>query len=353
MTGRNDNKPSKTAKAVSRTGPRAGAPRGRHTRGVVILAFPDVQLLDIAGPAQVFATAAEIHGDIPVPAYRVTLASRDGGAVTTSAGVTLMTASLAAAAAGPVDTLIVAGGAGVMAAAADARTVGWLRDASKRARRSCSVCTGAFALAAAGVLDGRRAVTHWRSCADLAERYPAIRVEKDPIFIEDGAVWTSAGVTAGIDLALAMVERDLGRRLALQVAQRLVVFLKRPGGQSQFSAALAAQASDDGAFGALHDWMAANLAADLRVEELADRAGMSVRNFARLYRARTGTTPAKAVSTMRVEAARTMLEETAVPVAEVARRCGYGDEEAMRRTFLKCLGVAPGRYRSRFAQAAE
>jgi transcriptional regulator GlxA family with amidase domain len=149
-----------------------------------------------------------------------------------------------------------------------------------------------------------------------------------------------------------MVERDLGRRIALKVAQRLVVFLKRPGGQSQFSAALAAQASDDGAFGALHDWMAANLAANLRVEALADRAGMSVRNFARLYRSRTGTTPAKAVAAMRMEAARTMLEETAAPVAEVARRCGYGDEEAMRRAFLKSLGVAPGRYRNRFAHAA-
>lgn len=351
MTGRNDNKPSKNAKTVSRTEPAADAARGRHTRTVVILAFPDAQLLDIAGPAQVFATAAEIHGDIPVPAYRVTVVSRDGGPVTTSAGVTLMTCPLADA--GPVDTLIVSGGAGVDAAAADARIVDWLRGAAKTARRSCSVCTGAFALAAAGVLDGRRAVTHWRSCAELAARYPAVRVEKDPIFIEDGTVWTSAGVTAGIDLALAMVERDLGRRLALQVAQRLVVFLKRPGGQAQFSAALAAQASDDGAFGALHDWMAANLAADLRVDALADRAGMSVRNFARLYRARTGTTPAKAVAAMRVEAARTMLEETAVPVADVARRCGYGEEEAMRRAFLKGLGVAPGRYRSRFAQAAE
>jgi transcriptional regulator GlxA family with amidase domain len=339
MSGRNDNKTSKTAN------------RATATRHIVVLAFPDAQLLDIAGPAQVFATAAEIHGGRPVPAYRVTVASRDGGPAVTSSGVTLMTCPLTEA--GPVDTLIVSGGAGVFAAADDAAIVGWLRDTAKAARRSCSVCTGAFALAAAGVLDGKRAVTHWRSCAELAERFPAVRVEKDPIFIEDGGVWTSAGVTAGIDLALAMVERDLGRRLALQVAQRLVVFLKRPGGQSQFSATLAAQASDDGAFGVLHDWMAANLAADLRVETLADRAGMSVRNFARLYRARTGTTPAKAVAAMRVEAARAMLEETAVPVAEVARRSGYGDEEAMRRAFLKGLGVAPGRYRSRFAHAAE
>ncbi len=158
-------------------------------------------------------------------------------------------------------------------------------------------------------------------------------------------------MTAGIDLALALVERDLGRRLALQVAQRLVVFLKRPGGQSQFSAALAAQVSDDGAFGDLHEWMAAHLDADLRVERLAERAGMSVRTFARLYHARTGTTPAKAVSAMRVEAARSMLEETPLPIAEIAWRCGFGDEEGMRRAFLRNLGVAPGRYRSRFTSA--
>lgn len=345
MFGRNDNKPSKTAKPVS---PRQAA----ETRHVVILAFADAQLLDIAGPAQVFATATEIRGGRAGPAYRVTVASRDGGAVATSAGVVVMTVPLETVAA-PVDTLIVSGGAGVDLAAADARIVDWLRETAKTARRRCSVCTGAFMLAAAGVLDGKRAVTHWRSCGELAARYPAVRVEPDPIFIEDGAVWTSAGVTAGIDLALAMVERDFGRRLSLQVAQRLVVFLKRPGGQSQFSAALSAQASDDGAFGALHDWMAANLDADLRVERLASRAGMSVRNFARHYRARTGTTPAKAVAAMRVEAARAMLEETAVPVAAIARRCGYGDEEAMRRAFLKSLGVAPGRYRSRFANAAE
>jgi transcriptional regulator GlxA family with amidase domain len=346
MLGRNDNNPSKRDKA-DRGGPAAA------TRHVVILTFPDAQLLDIAGPAQVFATATEIQGCRPVPAYRVTVASRDGGPVATSAGIAMMTEPFDALASGPVDTLIVSGGVGVERAAADARTVEWLRRVESDARRRCSVCTGAFVLAAAGVLDRKRAVTHWRSCAALAERYPAVRVEPDPIFIEDDGVWTSAGVTAGIDLALAMVERDFGRRLALQVAQRLVVFLKRPGGQSQFSAALSAQASDDGAFGALHDWMAANLDADLRVERLAERAGMSVRNFARHYRARTGTTPAKAVAAMRAEAARTMLEETGAAVTEVARRCGYGDEEAMRRAFLKTLGVAPGRYRSRFAHAAE
>lgn len=346
MVGRNDNKPSKSAKRRSSDG-------GSVSRHVVILAFDDAQLLDIAGPAQVFATAAEMASAAPAPVYRVTVVSRSGGPVATSSGVVVMSEPVARLRGRAIDTLIISGGAGVDAAARDPHVVAWVRKAAAKARRTCSVCTGAFVLAAAGLLSGRRAVTHWRACGDLAARYPDVVVEQDPIFVEDGPVWTSAGVTAGIDLALALVERDMGRRLALQVAQRLVVFLKRPGGQSQFSATLEAQSADDGDFGDLHDWMADNLDADLRVERLAERVGMSVRNFARLYRARTGTTPAKAVAAMRVEAARAMLEETGAPVSAVARRCGYGDEEAMRRAFIRGLGVAPGRYRSRFAQAAD
>jgi transcriptional regulator GlxA family with amidase domain len=344
MFGRNDNISSNSAKGVS------GRPK---TREIIVFAFDGAQLLDIAGPAQVFATAAEIAGSERAAPYRVTVVSLDGGPVVTSSRIAVVTAAVGRAIPRAIDTLIVAGGPGIAEVAADLRAVAWLRAAAKRSRRTCSVCTGAFLLAAAGLLAGKRAVTHWRACAALAQGYPDIRVEADPIFVEDGAVWTSAGVTAGIDLALALVERDLGRRLALQVAQRLVVFLKRPGGQSQFSAALAAQASDNGAFAALQDWMAANPHADMRVERLAERAGMSVRNFARLYRAKTGTTPAKAVAAMRVEAARAMLEETSAPIAEIARRCGFGDEEGLRRAFLRSLGVSPGRYRSRFTAAAD
>jgi len=350
MTGRNDNKPSKKDTETDKAAP---GRRVRKTRHVVILAFDDAQLLDIAGPAQVFATAVEMAGSPSTPAYRISLVSNAGGPVATSSGIVVVTEPIESLAGEPIDTVIVSGGAGVDAMARDERILDWLGATARKARRTCSVCTGAFALAAAGLLSGKRAATHWRACAALSERYPDIDVQADPIFVEDGKVWTSAGVTAGIDLALALVERDLGRRIALQVAQRLVVFLKRPGGQSQFSATLEAQSSDDGAFGDLHDWMADNLAADLRIERLADRAGMSVRNFARLYRARTGTTPAKAVAAMRVEAARSMLEESAAPIAEIADRCGYGDEEAMRRAFLRSLGVAPGRYRNRFAYAAE
>ena len=220
-----------------------------------------------------------------------------------------------------------------------------------RARRtrgaSASVCTGAFLLAAAGLLDERRAVTHWTRCAELATRFPSVHVEPDPIFIRDGDVWTSAGVTAGIDLSLALVEDDLGRALALDVARQLVVFLKRPGGQAQFSAALSLQKSGE-RFGELHAWIAENLAADLSVGVLAARVGMSERSFVRHYRAQTGTTPARSIEHMRLEAARRLLGDTALPVKRVAARCGFGTEETMRRGFLRSLGVSPQAYRERF-----
>jgi transcriptional regulator GlxA family with amidase domain len=221
----------------------------------------------------------------------------------------------------------------------------------RSARRVCAVCTGAFLLAEAGLLDGRRAVTHWGSCDALQQPYPRITVERDPIFLRDGKVWTSAGVTAGIDLALALVEEDLGRAMALRVARHLVVFLKRPGGQSQFSAMLESQAQGDGAFGDLHDWMARRLADDLGVDALAARAGMSPRNFARVYAKRMGTTPAKAVERLRVDAARRALEETDASIESIADRCGFGDEERMRRSFLRSLGVPPRHYRARFTRA--
>ncbi|HUN53501.1 MAG TPA: helix-turn-helix domain-containing protein, partial [Candidatus Sulfotelmatobacter sp.] len=232
-------------------------------------------------------------------------------------------------------------------AAANPALVDWLRRRAAEARRIASVCTGAFLLAAAGVLDGRRAVTHWEECARLAERFPAVRVEPDPIFICDGGVWTSAGVTAGIDLALALVEEDLGRSLALAVARYMVVFLKRPGGQAQFSTALALQTADD-RFGALHDWINDHLGDDLSLAVLADHAGMSERSFSRHYAAATGQTPARAIERLRVEAARRLLSESRTPVKRIARRCGFGSEETMRRSFLRLLAVTPQDYRSRF-----
>ena len=235
----------------------------------------------------------------------------------------------------------------VEAASEDAPLVDWVRDRAAQARRVASVCTGAFLLAAAGVLDGRRAVTHWKACARLAKRFPAVRVEPDPIFVRDGSVWTSAGVTAGIDLTLALVEEDLGRSIALAVARHLVVFLKRPGGQAQFSTTLALQTSED-KFGALHEWINGHLADDLSLTVLADQAGMSERSFSRHYAEATGQTPARAIERLRVEGARHLLLDSRVPIKRIAQRCGFGSEETMRRSFLRLLSVTPHDYRSRF-----
>ena len=232
---------------------------------------------------------------------------------------------------------------GVEAAAENPVLVDWVRQRAAQARRVASVCTGAFLLAAAGVLDGRRAATHWMYCARLAQRFPAVRVEPDPIFVCDGPVWTSAGVTAGIDLALALVEEDLGRSVALAVARYLVVFLKRPGGQAQFSAALALQAAED-KFGALHDWINGHLDDELSLSVLADQAGMSERSFSRHYAEATGQTPARAIERLRVEAARRMLSESRLPVKRIAQRCGFGSEETMRRSFLRLMAVTPQDY---------
>ncbi|HTZ79106.1 MAG TPA: DJ-1/PfpI family protein [Stellaceae bacterium] len=317
-------------------------------RTVEILAFPGVQLLDVAGPLQVFASANDIareRGD--APPYRPKVVAAEGTAVTASAGLGLVAASLPPAGS-PLDTLIVAGGAGVHAAADNPRLLSWVRARAARARRVASVCTGAFLLAAAGLLDGRRAATHWRHCAELARRHPAVRVEADPIFVRDGKIWTSAGVTASIDLSLALVEQDLGRAAALAVARNLVVFLKRPGGQAQFSAALSLQAAED-RFEPLHGWISAHLAEDLSLPRLAQCAGMSERSFSRRYVEATGLTPARAVERLRVEAARRLLADTRQPVKRIAERCGFGSEETMRRSFGRLLATRPQDYRARFS----
>jgi transcriptional regulator GlxA family with amidase domain len=318
-------------------------------RRIEILAFPRVQLLDVAGPLQVFATANEQAGaaGLAVPYQAVVVAAQP--AVLSSAGLGLAARPLPAPR-GRLDTVLVAGGIGVHDACRDAHLLRWVVQRSTRARRTASVCSGAFLLAAAGLLDGRRATTHWNRCAELAQQHPAIRVEPDPIFVRDGAVWTSAGVTAGIDLALAFVEADLGRAMALAVARQLVVFVKRPGGQAQFSAGLALSADAD--FDALHAWIQRNLRHDLSVPVLAGRAGMSERSFARHYRTATGTTPSRAVERLRVEAARDALGSTRRSIKEIARRCGFGSEETMRRSFLRLLAVAPRDYRARFSARA-
>jgi transcriptional regulator GlxA family with amidase domain len=316
-------------------------------RAVDVLAFQAVQLLDVSGPLQVFATANELALAAGAAApYGPRVVSLRGELVTASAGVVLATAPLPSVRTA-VDTLLIAGGPGVHAAAADAIILDWVRKCAAGARRTASVCTGAFLLAAAGVLDGRRATSHWSHCGELARRFPNIRVEADPIFINDGSIWTSAGVTAGIDLALALVEQDLGRAAALAVARHLVVFLKRPGGQSQFSAALSLQTDDD-RFGALHDWIERHLADDMSLSVLAGKAGMSERSFSRHYAESTGRTPARAVEQLRVEAARRLLSDTTLPMKRISQRCGFGSEETMRRSFVRLLAASPQDYRARF-----
>jgi transcriptional regulator GlxA family with amidase domain len=254
---------------------------------------------------------------------------------------------------GPIDTLVVAGGAGTRRAAGDERVIRWVRSAARRSRRVTSVCTGAFVLAQAGLLDGRRATTHWEWCDALARLHPAVAVERDAIFVADGSVYTSAGVTAGMDLALALVEEDLGARAARDVAQQLVIFLRRPGGQSQFSSQLAALPAEHEPLRDLQAWIPANVGADLSVPALAERVAMSPRNFARTFRRETGMTPAAYVESVRVEQARIALEGSQAPVEAIASQCGFGTVETMRRAFHRRLGVGPAAYRSRFQAAME
>lgn len=259
-----------------------------------------------------------------------------------------MTVPVADCDAESIDTLIVGGGPGVHRAATDRKLIGWFCEIAPRVRRICSVCTGTFVLAAAGLLQGRRVVTHWASCDLLREKYPELSVSTDAIFIRDEGIWTSAGVTAGIDLSLALLESDHGYREAMRVARRMVVFLKRPGGQAQFSVPLNLQSADDKVFESISNWIQNNLGQDLRVEQLAERAGMSPRTFARVFRQKTGRTPGKAVEEFRVEAARRALEESSASIKEVAARSGFQNEEHLRRAFRRRLNVLPNEYRDRF-----
>ncbi|WP_047236861.1 GlxA family transcriptional regulator [Chromobacterium subtsugae] len=315
---------------------------------VVVLAHDDMNLLDLTGPVQTLFTASRRRGDGP-PLYEVITASEHGGLIATSSGLQVMTTALAALDDMPIDTLIAPGGCKGREYRASPGLVEWVRLRAGSARRLRSVCTGAFLLAEAGLLDGRRVATHWEWAGRLQERHPALRVDPDKIFIRDGSVWTSAGVTAGIDLTLALIEEDYGHQAAIETARQLVMFIKRSGGQSQFSAPFAAQAAACGRFAELHAWVAANLAADLRVERLAAAAGMSPRTFARVYAAQTGQTPAKMVEAIRLEAACRSLEETALPLKRVAALSGHVDEQNLRRVLLRRLGITPSQYRSRFS----
>jgi transcriptional regulator GlxA family with amidase domain len=301
--------------------------------------FDEVQSLDVTGPVEVFAHAG----------YRIRTASLGGAAVRTTSGLRI-TPDEDLSLAEPRDLLLVPGGPGSRESNPD--LVEWLRRHAGQARQLASVCTGAFLLAQAGLLAGRRVTTHWQHCATLAERFPDVHVDPEPIFVSDGDLVTSAGVTAGIDLALALVEEDLGRDIALRVARELVVFLRRPGNQAQFSAQLAAQVASRAPLRDVQQWIVDHPAADLSVETLAQRASLSPRQFARAFTAEVGVPPGRYVDRVRLESARRRLEDSSDGIEEIARACGYGTPEAMRRAFIRALGASPAEYRRRFTKTS-
>ncbi|AXI46485.1 AraC family transcriptional regulator [Sulfitobacter sp. SK012] len=318
---------------------------------VVFIVYPNIVLLDLVGPLQVFTHARkDAHAG---PAYQTHVVSCDGGRIETNTILQIdsdpLTDWFEAHQDTPIHTLVVIGGDGALVAALDLQLVSQVRQLAERSYRVCSVCSGALVLAAAGLLDGRRAVTHWEDCDHLATQYPAVKVEVDPIYIKDGTVWTSAGITAGIDMALAIIEEDLGTPAAIEMARSLVTPMVRSGGQSQFSPELDRQARDlEGRFRPLHDWINSNLRKDICVDVMAERCGMSSRNFSRQYTATMGTPPAKAVEAIRVNAARDLLGATEKSIKAIAVNCGFQDDERMRRAFLRQVKTTPSQYRAQF-----
>ena len=314
-------------------------------RKVVIVAYHDVQTLDVIGPAEVFSTAGRLSA---ASAYDVELVARTRGPIRTSSGIPLLPRRVLSEVKGPIDTLVIAGGSGVYEAVHDRELVAWVKRRARTCRRVTSVCSGAFLLAEAGLLDGRRATTHWATAENLGERYPRVTVDADPIFIRDGHVWTSAGVAAGIDLALALVEDDHGPRVAREIARWLVLFLQRAGGQAQFSVQLAAQAAERHPLRDLQAWIADHPRADLSVPTLAARCAMSPRHFSRVFAQELGCTPAAYVERTRVEIARRLLESTDKSLDEVADEAGLGTAATLYRVFQRALRVSPGAYRRHF-----
>ncbi len=326
---------------------RPAGPARRPVR-VVLLAYDGMNLLDLAGPLQALTTANRgVEAGGP-GRYETIVASSAGGPIITSAGLPVVTIPVSALAEVAIDTLIAPGGCWGEEFEVEPALREFIVARAASVRRLCSVCTGAFLLAAAGQLDGRKVATHWAWLDRLKGRHPELDVDADSIFIRDGGLWTSAGVSSGIDLTLALIEEDFGPRIAIDAARQMVVFMKRAGGQSQFSVPLAAQTRDHG-FVELHAWMAANLGVDLSIARLAERAGMAPRTFARSYAAKVGRTPAKTVELMRLEAACRALEESDLPLKAIAVRSGYGDEQTLRRAFQRQLGTNPATHRARFS----
>lgn len=311
---------------------------------IAVVTFPDAQILDVTGPMEVFSTATRF---LTAVEYRITVLSPSGGPVAASCGLQFATTAIGGFEA-VVDTLVVPGGADMDAPSSDAHLVANLQRLARHSRRVTAVCSGAFLLAAAGQLSGRRATTHWNECSLLARRYPDVRVDTDALYVRDGHIWTSAGVTAGIDLALALVAEDHGRPAAAAVARQLVVYLRRSGGQSQFSTVLAAQSADSEPIADVLHWITVHLHEDLSVPRLADRAQLSERQFRRVFKREVGVNPVEHVERVRLDAACTLLETTRNPVGEIARVCGFGTPETMNRVFRRRLHITPGDHREHF-----
>src|SRR5438046_3254448 len=324
----------------------------RSTRRIVFVAAPGTEILDLVGPLQVFARASEMfvrQNPVVSPIYSIEIVTTSPHrSFVTNCDVRIMAHKTFRKLRGNIDTLLVAGGSAIENDEISAEVVRWLKTIAGRIRRIGSVCTGAMLLARAGLLDGRRVTTHWNWCEILIRRAPGARVDPNPIFVRDKHVYTSAGVTAGMDLALALVEEDHGSRLALQVARNLVLYLRRPGGQSQFSAALSLQLTDRKPLRELESWVLDNLNKPVTVPLLAQRVAMSPRNFARVFTNEMKTTPAKFVECLRVEAARRRLEESQNSMETIAAECGFGSVNSMRNVFQRTLKIAPGQYRRHF-----
>jgi transcriptional regulator GlxA family with amidase domain len=325
---------------------RAGAPRR-----ISMLAFPGVQVLDVMGPLEVFSRTdrwMRDHGKASTPVYEVEILGLKKGSFLTSSGLRIYADRGIAEVARGIDTLMIAGGVGVAKYRAHAALLKWIQSQAKHVRRLASICTGAFLLAESGLLHGCRATTHWGHCESFAQDFPDIQLEPDTIFVQEGKLYTSGGVTAGMDLALALVEEDHGREVALAVARELVMYLKRPGGQTQFSAQLSVQMAEHQPLRELQAYIQEHPSEDLSVDRLAQRVGMSPRNFARRFADDVGMTPARFVASVRIEHARRLLEETSESLESICDQSGLGTTESMRRAFMRTLGIPPGQYRARF-----
>jgi transcriptional regulator GlxA family with amidase domain len=316
---------------------------------IALLAFDGMQVLDITGPAAVFGAANDAPGG---PHYRLHIVSTRGGAIVSNCGVALVTEAICDVESHIMDTVLVAGGSreGLQALAQDDTARAWMVRASGKALRYGSVCSGTFVLAHFGIIRGQRVATHWEGTALLGKHYPDLQVDANALYVEDGRVWTSAGVSTGIDMCLALVARDLGEPVANEIAQRLVLYARRPGYQSQFSPMLAAQARADTAFSGLIDWIGEHLAEPLDVERLAGRAGMSPRNFHRRFVEATGETPGRFVETLRLDQARQLLQ-TRASLKEIAAWTGYVTQGQFSKAFARRFGVGPGLFREMHAGA--